>query len=274
MEVGEVRVAMDSDFMKLRDLCEEIDGWKVEYNKNGISVHTKHNDISDFKMVKIRSVMNYSAQTVYDVLHDPEYRKVWDHSMKESYEIGYLNPNNDIGYYSLKCPSPMKNRDFVLQRSWLDTGPHLYILNHSVNHEDLPPRKGIVRGISYLTGYWLKVLTPKSCEFNYVTQADPKGKLPKWLVNRATHIVAPKTVKLVQKACKGYDSWKAKNNPNQKPWIYPEQIKVPRINLEDPKILPMDHAQSMDSLDESELKESDMSQSELSELNAGENGDI
>lgn len=34
------------------------------------------------------------------VLHDPDYRKVWDSTMLASEEIGILNVNNDVGYYA------------------------------------------------------------------------------------------------------------------------------------------------------------------------------
>lgn len=39
---------------------------------------------------------------MFDVLHDPDYRKKWDEHMLVSTEIGYLNPNNDVGYYACK----------------------------------------------------------------------------------------------------------------------------------------------------------------------------
>jgi len=53
MEVGEVRVAEDADFEKLKGLCQCNDQWKQEYNKNSTTVWTKTNDVSDFKMVRV-----------------------------------------------------------------------------------------------------------------------------------------------------------------------------------------------------------------------------
>ena len=53
MQVGEVRVAEDTDFTKLRILCEKNDEWKEEYSKNDTKVWTKSNDLSDFKMIRV-----------------------------------------------------------------------------------------------------------------------------------------------------------------------------------------------------------------------------
>ena len=93
-------------------------------------------------MIRVKTTFtDITADTLYDVLHDPVYRKVshddrreilspdnpppplqtWDKHMLCSRELGVLNPNNDVSYYALQCPPPVKNRDFVLQRSWLQT---------------------------------------------------------------------------------------------------------------------------------------------------------
>ncbi|XP_071637431.1 START domain-containing protein 10-like [Temnothorax longispinosus] len=158
---------------------------------------------------------------------------------------------------TLACPSPLKNRDFVLQRSWLDTGIEQLILNHSVYHKDYPPRKHFVRATSYLTGY---IVRPSrngdGSELGYVSHTDPHGKLPVWLVNKVTQIFAPKMVKRLHKASVGYPSWKVLNNPNFKPWHYPEQIMAPRIRIEECVKSAEEKNSKYNYVDESDLKES------------------
>jgi hypothetical protein len=46
--------------------------------------------------------VDVDMQTLFDVLMDGEYRPLWDAHMIESYTVGYLNPNNDVGYYASK----------------------------------------------------------------------------------------------------------------------------------------------------------------------------
>ncbi|WAQ98454.1 STA10-like protein [Mya arenaria] len=227
LQVGEIRVADDSDFRRLKALSDDSQNWKQEYQKNATSVWTKNNEVCNFKIIKVRTTFeDVSAEVLYDVLHDPEYRKTWDHSMMDGYEICAINPNNDIGYYALRSPPPLRNRDFVTQRSWLDTGAEKWILNHSVNHEACPPRKGFIRGISYLTGYLIRQMGDK-VQFTYVAQSDPRGKLPVWV-----------------------------HNPHLKPWIFPEQMTLPRLDMS--QIKPLTTAVSSESLDESGVNEDEV----------------
>lgn len=258
MDIGIVKIAEDKDFEKLKQLYDDNNEWRLDYNKPDLSVWTKSVPGISFRMVKIRTRFpDVLPETLYDVLHDPDYRKVWDTHMVESKDIGFFNPNNDIGYYSMACPSPLKNRDFVLQRSWLDTGLEQLIINHSVYHRDYPPRKPFVRATSYLTGY---IVRPSrngdGSELGYVSHTDPHGKLPVWLVNKVTQIFAPRMVKKLRKASIAYPTWKLLNNPNYKPWHFPEQIAAPRIQIEDCVKSAEERNSKSHYVDESELKES------------------
>ncbi|PNF37216.1 hypothetical protein B7P43_G00497 [Cryptotermes secundus] len=244
MDVGVVKVAEDQDFEKLKKLIDDHTGWRLDYNKSSTKVWTKSIPTTSFKMIKVHTVFaEVSPQQVYDVLHDPDYRKVWDQHMIESHDIGCLNPNNDVGYYAMSCPAPLRNRDFVLQRSWLDTGQEQFIINHSVFHQDFPPRRGFIRATSYLTGeiechspqfsFLIRPSGSASSELGYVSQTDPHGTLPPWLVNKVTQIFAPKLVKKLLKASKAYPEWKEQNSPDWKPWHNPEQMTAPRITIQD-----------------------------------------
>ncbi|CAH1710587.1 unnamed protein product [Chironomus riparius] len=138
-------------------------------------------------------------------------------------------------FFLVQCPPPLRPRDFVLQRSWLDTGPNgeQMLISRSVPHKDFPPKKGYVRAFTHITGFLLRPMPTAGCMLNYVAQCDPCGKLPPWLVNKVTHTLGPRMIKDLRKAALGYVNWKQSQNHFRKPWRYPEDITVPRILIDD-----------------------------------------
>ncbi|KAG7155903.1 START domain-containing protein 10-like [Homarus americanus] len=199
----EVRVADDRDFERLKQLCDCHDGWSLAYDHPPTKVYTRPTKNSTFQMIKVCTVYSdIDANVLYDVLHDPHYRQIWDKHMIHSVDVGYLNPNNDVSYYA---------------------------------------------------SYLIRPLPSGGCTFSYVSHCDPRGKLPPWLVNKLTHVLAPKMVKTLLKASRQYLTWKAHNNPNYKPWIYPEQINLPRIAFNQCTKSPADDI--VDIVDESQVDE-------------------
>ena len=103
------------------------------------------------------------------------------------------------------------------------------IVNHSVKHKDYPDKKGYVRAWSIRSGYFIQKCTGEGCgpeggsEFVYVSCADPRGWIPKWVINSFYTSFVPGAVDKMYNAAKGYVEWKEKqDDPNFKPWLKEE----------------------------------------------------
>ncbi|XP_068460316.1 START domain-containing protein 10 [Clinocottus analis] len=248
-----VQIPDDSDFSSFREQCLSGAGWTSRYSRGGVTVWCREEETGTLQKLKMRIVCkDVAAATLYDVLHDSSYRRKWDANMIDTYDIGRLTANADVGYYSWKCPSPLKNRDFVTMRSWLPLGDDYLIINYSVKHPEHPPKKDYVRAVSLLTGYLIQSNGASCSTLYYLTQMDPRGSLPKWVVNRVSQFVAPKAMRKIYKASLKYPDWKRKHNPGLKPWMFPEQNVLPCVSV---SALSVQRADSLENIDESGLSE-------------------
>ncbi|XP_058052594.1 START domain-containing protein 10-like isoform X2 [Ahaetulla prasina] len=174
-----VRLPDEAAFRAFQAECETELGWLSRYNRDGIAVWGQlPPQGGDFAVHRVKGRVNMpdvSAETVFDVLHDTEYRKKWDLNVIETHEIARLSDTADVGYYSWKCPKPLKNRDVVTLRSWRVLDKSYIILNFSVKHQKYPPRKDLVRAVSLLAGYLVQPTGPSSCCLTYLAQVDPKA---------------------------------------------------------------------------------------------------
>jgi len=72
----------------------------------------------------------------------------------------------------------------------------------------------------------------RGCSLAYVSLTDPKGAIPLWAINKSTQYFAPKMIKTLHQACIGYAQWKSEHSPGYKPWIFPEQIDLPKLTID------------------------------------------
>ncbi|NWI20654.1 STA10 protein, partial [Crypturellus soui] len=177
------------------------------------------------------------AETLYDVLHDTEYRRKWDTNVIETFDIGRLTVNADVGYYACAWGRGARRGTRARPR---------------VSPQKYPPRKDMVRAVSIQTGYLVEGTGAQSCSITYLAQVDPRGSLPKWVVNKSSQLLAPKAMKRMYRACLKYPAWKQKHNPHLKPWLFPEQSTLPPVALSE---LSVQHAASLENIDESALAE-------------------
>jgi len=215
----EPAIATDENFEEFIGICNNDANWNLCYDEDGIKVWDQKVASSEINIVKVRTIFkNIEALTLYDVFHDAAYRREWDENMIDGHEFEQLDPNNDIGYYSVKCPAPLTNRDFVNQRSWRVKDNTYVIKNHSVNYPKCGEKKGFIRARSIRTGYYVLALETGGCQLTYLTQGDVKGNIPAFISNLVTKKFAPKIVGKIAKAAQGYPTWKKTHNPDDHPW--------------------------------------------------------
>lgn len=123
-------------FVDFRRQCLSTDNWVNKYDSNGMQVWVevpakKENRGPKIHKIKVNFIdyfvcalptslwfiicqpcpaafqckmviKDVSAATMYDVLHDGQYRRNWDPTMEDSYDIARLSANADVGYYSCK----------------------------------------------------------------------------------------------------------------------------------------------------------------------------
>uniref|UniRef100_A0A672M9N9 START domain-containing protein 10 n=1 Tax=Sinocyclocheilus grahami TaxID=75366 RepID=A0A672M9N9_SINGR len=178
MSEEEVLIPDDRAFSRFKHECESEEDWSLTYNKSSICVWIQVlQEERSLHRIKCRMLCkDIPAETMYDVLHDIEYRRKWDANVIETFDIGKLTVNADVGYYSWKCPKPLKNRDVITLRSWLPMGNDYIIMNYSVKHAKYPPKKDLVRAVSIQTGYLIQRTGPTSCTLTYLAQVDPRER--------------------------------------------------------------------------------------------------
>ena len=210
------------EFIEFKNLINNDEGWTFNTNTADRQVLSRDNGDGSVLQIKMRSMelKDIPHDILHDVIQDPQFRTEWDDSMKEEYLVEQVDENTEIGYYSVKMPMMISNRGWLNIRSWffdVENGEYI-IMNHSVQHDKCPPKKGYVRANSLKTGYMVHK-TPEGTKISYFAWNAWNGSIPNWCINFLTKTLIGNVIESLRKACKKYPEWKAKNYPEEKYWM-------------------------------------------------------
>jgi len=160
--------------------------WKKIDSKDNVEIFK--GDVEDSRIVAFKgtSTIDASIPKVLSVIYDVSRVNEWMSDIKTIKLIQKISKFEKIEYNRTEAPWPVSDRDFVYQTKVLlhPQEKAVEILIESVGHKDAPPTKGVVRGHLYQSRYYLKSLENNSKTFLEVEiSADPKGSIPKWVVN-------------------------------------------------------------------------------------------
>ncbi len=170
-------------------------GWEQIDRTEGIEVFRKAIDGSD--VVAFRGIGEIEApiEKVLWVLLDNSHRTEWVDRLKSSTILEEANrPFEYVVYQEFSLPWPINNRDFVYQAKAEKIGKQIVLNMHSVNRDRVPQTAG-VRAELYHSAYRMKPLSQNKTRLEVEIHSDPKGMLPKWLVNLIQKSWPSKTLK-------------------------------------------------------------------------------
>jgi hypothetical protein len=160
--------------------------WEEIDRDDGIVCWRK--DVADSPIVAFRGegVIEAPIARVARVLEDTSRKTEWVAKCLEAKDVKLLSPLERIEYNRTSAPWPISDRDFVF-RAKCEIDPARKTVVYSLRSLDDPACPAnedlAVRGELLQSKYTLTALSHARTRLVVEIQADPKGSIPKWVVN-------------------------------------------------------------------------------------------
>ena len=168
----------------LLKLCPAQYNWKLEKQKNGISVYLSDVANSSFKAVKVECTLTGTYTKLIAVLTNIANLSNWIYNNKFSKILQKISPLEYIYHSETHMPWPLTNRDAIIHlRLKTDSLPKFLSITGSGEPNFIPNISGKVRVPHYKASWKVTMPTSKTIQISYFLEIDPGGSIPAWLAN-------------------------------------------------------------------------------------------
>lgn len=169
------------------DPIKQTPEWQLIDEREGIQVFKQNDD--QFATITLRGTATIDApiQETYDVMKDSSRSPEWVPMVIEKKDLRTLSPTSRIESSLLKMPWPLQNRLFVNIASveFKADGSYHMSLKGIESPDESYLNKHTVLGIVHHSEFILRPKHENQCELFVEVNTDPKGLVPKWMVNMA-----------------------------------------------------------------------------------------
>lgn len=159
--------------------------WEFMGDDDGVKVYHAH--VSGRKIVALKGEIEINApiDVITTFFYDTSKKHLWIAKLKDIKTIDRPAPYSLVEHYTIQTPFFLKNRDFVYRGDLVrnNDATLVEVLLKSVVHPKAPVRDGIVRGELVFGKYIIEKIMDNKTKLSVIVLADPKGAIPKWVVN-------------------------------------------------------------------------------------------
>ncbi len=164
-------------------------------NEDGWSFHSRMRDVDisiktsgTVNISKGEGVVPAPAAVVAHVFTDMKGRSGWDELFDFGRDLEVLDEELKLvcSHMAFKAPWPVTPRDLVVAgRTIVQDDGSIWLISCSVDHPAMPVSSNgsFIRAHLEFGGTVIFPIDEQSCRVVYVVASDPKGTIPKWLVN-------------------------------------------------------------------------------------------
>ncbi|MEK6579718.1 MAG: START domain-containing protein [Bdellovibrionota bacterium] len=161
--------------------------WELVKKAEGIEVYQANIPGSDLVAFKGEGLLDYGIGRLASILLDTARASEWILNLVESHIVKRVQPLVFIEYSHIGTPFIIKDRDFLSQVEVLiDEKQRTFGLKYNTAesaHGGVVPKTGFIRGELHNTTFMLHALEKGKTKVTAMMHADPKGTVPKWIVN-------------------------------------------------------------------------------------------
>lgn len=158
------------------------EAWKLEKDKDGIKVYTRHVEGYQIKEFKAVSIIEAKMEDILTLVLDAEHYAEWMSNTTSAKTIKTEENGDFLVYYQLSLPWPMQDRDAISQNQII-SGTDSTVIRTVLLPDYLPADSKLVR-MKVANGGWVfKPLADNRCHLTYQFVADPSTKVPGWIAN-------------------------------------------------------------------------------------------